>query len=409
MKTIVLLNLNSYLGGGEVLVVRLAEQLKLKGQPYKVICLWDSYIHKECIKNQLQWECWPISNDSILYMNRKEKKRVFLFMEQTLSGIENPFVYTFCFRDVYNVLYLKGKIQKKLYIGTGIYHPDDTKYVATRTIYAKRNRDINRCILQQYCDNNSAVFMSERCHESSCVAGDDYPLIPLPITKAKTYDTIRQEKHKKILWIGRLVGFKLPAIMEIIRFVEVNPYYSLTILGYGTEEKRIKGYIRKKRLKNVTLIGKTDPAKLPDIIRSNDIGYVMGTSILECAAWGIPVVKAAIMPRKMAAKRNDICIGIFGEVRNYDMGEVDLTDKSAVYSLRDCIEKIQNNYDAYCRMTNQFVKEFDIQAIIDKYIKLWEYSEFLLNDMSVEFPHISGIRFFLKRVLYKKILLRLNN
>ena len=409
MKTILLFNLNSYLGGGEVLVVRLAEQLKLKGQPYKVICLLDSYIHKECIKNQLQWECWPIPNDSVLYMNREEKKRILLFMEQTLSGIENPFVYTFCFREVYNIAYLTWKVQMELYIGTGIYHPDDTKYVSTRTIYGKKNRRINRGLLQQYCDNDSAVFMSERCHESSCVIGDDYPLIPLPITRTQSYDIMGRENHNRILWIGRLVSFKLPAIMEIIRFVEENPRFSLTILGYGTEEKRIKGYIRKKRLKNVTMIGKTDPAKLPDIIRSNDIGYVMGTSILECAAWGIPVVKAAIMPRKMAAKRNDICIGIFGEVRNYDMGEVDLTDKSGVYSLQDCIEKIEKKYDAYCRMTNQFVKEFDIQAIIDKYIKLWEHSEFLLNDISVEFPHISGIRFFLKRILYKKILSRLNN
>ena len=61
---IILFNLNKYLGGGEVILLRFAEHLKSKNVPFSILCMNDSYIFNKALENDYKTILWPSSVDS---------------------------------------------------------------------------------------------------------------------------------------------------------------------------------------------------------------------------------------------------------------------------------------------------------------------------------------------------------
>ena len=81
---IILNNLNSYLGGGEVLLIRFATYLKKRNIPFLILCSEKSYIELECINNNFHYVCWYPNEQTCHYLQRKDDEA----LSKTLSELK---------------------------------------------------------------------------------------------------------------------------------------------------------------------------------------------------------------------------------------------------------------------------------------------------------------------------------
>ena len=105
-----------------------------------------------------------------------------------------------------------------------------------------------------------------------------------------------------ILFVGRIE--KRKGLIYLVRAFEilVKKYQNirLIIVGEGTEEKKIKDYIKRRRISNIFFEGRVKEDNLPKYYRSADIccfpsisGEAFGIVLLEAMASGKPVVAFA--------------------------------------------------------------------------------------------------------------------
>ena len=105
-----------------------------------------------------------------------------------------------------------------------------------------------------------------------------------------------------ILFVGRLE--KRKGLIYLVRAFEIlikkHQNIRLIIVGEGMEEKRIKDYIKEKRISNIFFEGRIKEDDLPKYYRSADIccfpslsGEAFGIVLLEAMASGKPVVAFA--------------------------------------------------------------------------------------------------------------------
>ncbi|OAA26749.1 hypothetical protein AT15_06275 [Kosmotoga arenicorallina S304] len=404
---IVLFNLNSYLGGGEVLLVRLAEEFAKKDVEFCIVSSFDDgYINDEAKKYGFYVIRWPIPNDSVLYMTKNEKRKVIDFFAKKFHNNAKLEIFTFCFRDIYNAYVVFSNLNSiRATYSTGIFHPRDTHYLASYSLRKKRIIGINRKLLEIYVNYQSVSFMNEMNLQASLKNFDNssYKIIPLPIPEHNEQSkkkAILSNRVIRIVWVGRFVDFKLSSIIMIIDFVRRNPGYHLTLIGYGPCEKRIRRYIRKNSVPNVDFAGKVHPDELDKKLLNYDIGYCMGTSILETAKLGIPTVIAAMLPKNYYKKNQGVCLGIFGKDSGFNLGELDIDDKSHLSSIDDCIKDIVENYAEYSSLTLSHVHRFEMGEITEEYLNLIKSSTLCLEKDSVVLPKPPIIKYVAKRIIY---------
>lgn len=410
---IVLFNLNSYLGGGEVLLLRIAKEFKAKNIEFCIVSSHeDGYINEEANRLNFNLIKWPCFNDSVIYMNKKDKNKIIDFFNKQFVNYNKLNVFTFCFRDIYNAYVAFTRIENTVVtFSTGIFHPDDTKYLSSYSLQKKKIIKRNKEVLYKYVNYGSVLFMNEANLYSSldCVNNIHYNIIPLPIpietsinlrVLAPTINEIR------IVWVGRFVNFKYSSIIMMLNFIKDNPNFHLTLIGYGNYKQRIEKYIKKRNIQNIDIIGPVSPNELDQLIDKSHIGYCMGTSILETAKLGIPTLIAPILsPKYHKSSYEQKCLGIFGENSEFNLGERITKNESEFRSIKMCIDKILNNYESYSKLTINHVQKFELGIISNQYFKLITDSklQFKKDEIALSKPPI--IKYVAKKIFYslKKI------
>jgi hypothetical protein len=406
MKIIILFNLNDYLGGGEVLLLRIAERFKEKDIKFIIIGSYgNGYITDEAYNNKYALVRWPYKNSSVCYMNKKERAYVSNYFYKIFSKYHEIYIFTFCFRDIYNSIIAFKKLENmNVFLSTGIFHPNDIRYLSSYSIKKKKYLNNNQNVLKKYVNHKCAIFMNERTLYSTFgyVNTYMYQIIPLPIqmlSSRKNYIT-KKDSIFKIIYIGRFVNFKLSSIIMILNYIKLHPQDQLTIIGYGNCENIIKSYIKKHSIKNVNILGKIHPNELNDIILEHDIAYCMGTSALETAKYGIPTIIAPMLPKNYWRKKMDICLGIFGENKDFNLGEIDKKNNSKFESLHICINKIKNNYQNYQLLTLNHIKNFDLDKITNQYLNIIQNSNLKISEIEQYFLKAPILKYIAKKFYY---------
>lgn len=133
---------------------------------------------------------------------------------------------------------------------------------------------------------------------------------PILLTTTKVNDSLIKSVHiekrdghiKNILFLSRIEKYK--GIYEALETFELlqkkYQHLQLTIVGEGTELKNVRTYIKKKRLKNVSIRGALFGQELINTFKSSDL-YIfpsysegMPTSVLEAMAFGLPVITSSV-------------------------------------------------------------------------------------------------------------------
>ena len=104
---LVLVNFNSYLGGGETLMVRMASYVKNSKSSYCMLCTEQSYIYDDLRKNNVG-NIITVQNDKadFYYKNAEERKVILSEIKDKLPQSSEYSFVTFCMRDLYMIIQL---------------------------------------------------------------------------------------------------------------------------------------------------------------------------------------------------------------------------------------------------------------------------------------------------------------
>jgi hypothetical protein len=419
---IVLINFNSYLGGGETLFVRFSAYLEQNGYNFLSICLKDSYIYQDLQRYKIpQNKIKAIfANPDYYYLDKNDRKRFLDILKEEIGQSHKITVrfVSFCLRDLYTVFALSC-FYEKCSITHLILHIEDDLYVCQTLLdklllklFNKRyfgninNKRFNQTLLLLLNKKQGLISMADVINRvwkaKSQIEIPDIRTIPLPsftyLEEAKT----KRSNNKKIIWIGRLVDFKIPSLCAMIEFVDKHDDYYLSIVGAGDKQK-IKKYARRHNLdlSRVTFVGEILYQDLGQIIDSHSIGYAMGTSLVELSQYRIPVIIAlASFNHNFFDKR--ICGGLFyNQRKGCDGSELQITPiKQIDLTIDDAIKKIENDYQNIADACYNFARDgFSLDRNFSDYILAITQTKLLDDkDQYIDLPSASTFR----RYIYRK-------
>lgn len=412
-ETIVLVNFNIYLGGGETLLVRFASFLERHNIDFNVLCQTNSFIEKELSKkNKIKDKFISLDIDpNYYYLNRFKRKQL---VEKILHRLDKDKVYrfvTFCLRDLYTTFSLSEYFNKfsithlilhpedDLYVGQTIIDKIRYKFLGKREFNSKNTINFNHHLIRKLDLNNGLISMTEIItsiwnNRLNIVMDDNY-IVPLPsFTKPQT-DIPVQKFSKTIIWIGRIVDFKIPSLIAMIHFVNESGYH-LTIVGKGNISE-IKRYIEVNKLNEecFTFLGEVEYKDLPEVISEHSIGYAMGTSLIELAKFKIPVIVALASFDHKKFKRQ-ICGGIFfNKYKGCDGTDLLYKKEEEINTtIRSTISEIESNYQFIAESCYKYAEsEFNEETNFTRYLKIIHKTKFLTNDdKNVSIPEASAVR-----------------
>lgn len=418
---IILVNFNSYLGGGETLAVRFSDYLYKNNMSFKILCLNDSYISKDLRRYGIPDELIAdIDLDpNYYYLTDKERKVFLTKISAIIPNDSRVNVITFCSRDLFTFVDVTKK-RSNIVLTHLILHDQDNLYVCQSLLDKVKLKffHVQSFSNKKQITYNSHLFnllSSSNCTIPQCdlqvtlwrdvygIKLDFRNVVPLPVCDFSLFNPeFRIINNKKIIWVGRVVDFKIPALCSMISFVNRHPDYSLTIVGDG-DMKSVKEFISSRSFttSNISFVGEVDYAQLPAIIKSHDIGYAMGTSIIEIGKWGIPVIMALGAPHKVFFKR-DICGGLYTNVAKGNVGENLYCGQSEdeQSTIDDAIIYIEKNYEASARDCYNCIRSmYDINTNIENYLGIVRRSKI------IDFSHINIPKSsWLRRILFRGLI-----
>ena len=419
-EVIVLVNFNKYLGGGETLMVRFCEYLRVNNQNFIVICSKESFIKSELISIEINPNfIREVSLDhNFFYLNQTNRREFVKDLKNKIGNHSKVRFVTFQMRDLYTVFNLSNEF-KKCSITHLILHPQDNFYLGQTIInkiyYKIFNQRIfsnskilkfNQKLLHNLNNKKSLISMSEIINlfweKTFQIKIPKNRIVPLPSFKVINRD-IEDKciRNNKIIWIGRLVDFKIPSILAMINFISNQTNYEFSIVGDG-DIKKIQDYIDRYKLdtKRIHFLGKVPYDKLGEVIKKHSIGYGMGTSLIELAKYKIPVIVAlASLDHKLF--KNQICGGLFfNKSKGYDGTDLILKSPESIGTfIGPTIKEIELDYDQISKRCWDFAKnEFSENENFSKYVEIIQNSSELNSlDKKTQIPSVG----FLRSLLHK--------
>lgn len=368
---IVLFNLNTYIGGGETLLSRYAMYLEVNNIDYLIVCAKGSYIKSFAQNNKLKFINWPLVGDSLIY-KRKAVAKVQDFFIDNLPKDGTINFFTFCMRDYVNASLVFKDLNFDAKIFHGVYHNQDYKYLSSFSFNPKHYHVFFKDILRNLYSNNAVLFMNNHGFiESIGKSNSDLTpnFRPIPITLSdddfiSTEMPILAGKIDKILCISRFAAFKIGAVVAFLRLARKNPSLNFTLVGHGPFEFLVTFLIRLWSLSNITLLTDVVPSQLKEIISKHYIGYAQGTSILEIAKLGKPVIIAPYSRLADIFNSKFSTYGIFGFVDGaFIFGDLVYKKGFPSMSLQNALNDIILDYSNFKKGTLETVKDYDSNEI----------------------------------------------
>lgn len=393
---IYLINTNSYLGGGETLLLRMYEKLISQEYQVTVICRKESFIF-ESLSEKDNVKSYD-DETKYLYCSEGKQTKYLNFLSSVIQ--DKAVIVTFFLEDLITVnefLYIKPKGYAKLC--HLFLHPLDILY-GSESLYSKVKRNIritapsytnnkarseNKFLVDNLLANRSAIFMNVACKQSTISLESLNDVIPLPVVSMKDVKFNYNPSSKvKVVWLGRLVDFKIPAIISMLEFIRMNEAYEFHIYGAGSSAFVNDKFGELLSSSRVFLHGGVAYHKLNEEMKKYDIGYGMGTSFIELLSCGLPTVVALANPDFLKFDQS-ICAGFASQLNFGNVGDELYGDPFfKAPTIKECMEKIKNKpYETWkvdyehCEAT--FNQERNINAYIEKIKSVGSYEPIKYN------------------------------
>lgn len=413
-ELIILLNFNTYQGGGETLLLRFAKYLRDNKIDFLIFCSENSFIHNELKKieySECNFHSTNLSYD-LPYLSEKKKKQFIDDLSKTICKDVKARLVSFCMRDLYaaflvsrelsnsSISHLILHIQDNLFLGQTLW--DKFQYISlrARNFTNKKNIKLNRLALTVVNKNGGLISMAQIINDfwlkSFKFLIPNENVVPLPSFRLIPGVEYKLLSNKRIIWIGRIVDFKIPSIIAMIEFVSSNENYSLTIVGDG-DRKVIFDYVDSKSLdiSRVSFLGEVPYQELGDVIKGHSIGYAMGTSLIELAMFKIPVIVAlASYDHELFVRQ--ICGGIFfNKQKGCDGSDLMLNNQSDIKTtISEMIYKIEFDYLNISKRCHEFAERgFSETDNFEAYFDIIKQSKIMSKlQKNIDIPKASYLR-----------------
>lgn len=274
------------LGGAELLLIRLANDLYKSGYEVGIVDVQNGWI-SENIQN---------SNIKTIYIG---KEKVLLPDNATLITTSN-FIYSldnhfkrsntkllFWTVQPYNVIISMPYIHRYEIL---------EKIIFTRLEGFYNHEVIHKPkqLLSKLIASNSIVAMDNVCN---IVLKKNYGLeyhrfLPIYIYSKEIYNRSALGEKFQLLWLGRIDNeFKKHILIKLISDIQDCDFFHkihLNIVGEGDGLDEVKNFC--KNLNNIRFLGTLRGNQLESVLAQTNIGFAMGTSALDIANLGIPTV-----------------------------------------------------------------------------------------------------------------------
>jgi hypothetical protein len=371
---ILLLNLNAYIGGGETLLIRMAQHLHSTGRPYQIMAAaGDCWIAREAARLGLECQAWPARQHSITYQSNDERTCTVAAMEELFGNRGELRIFTFCMRDLYNALYVFTRMPRlRAWFAHGIYHPEDVRYLSSLSFCPARIVGFNRRLARSLYDARAILFVNRNglneslCNGRPCSEDTASAAVfaPLPIAIAggipeRRLPPMHAARKLRIICISRFVVFKVGAVLAIMRHVRSRDDAELLVIGHGRWKLVLDAWMLLRCARNIRILTDVGPAQLDAHIDSCDVGYAQGTSILEIAKRGVPVLIAPYSRIRDVFNRRFPTLGIFGDTQDASAFG-DVTDLRGVrtYAIAERMATLERDYAIHQKRSSDFVRTF---------------------------------------------------
>jgi len=228
----------------------------------------------------------------------------------------------------------------------------------------------------------------------------------VPVPAAKAFEWQRKKimpgtKDKlNICWIGRLCDFKshiliftIQRLSEIAKEMKIPIQYY--VIGKGPFEEQIRQLNVNNEYFEILFKGAMNPTDLDEFILSDiDVISAMGTSALEGAKFGIPVILLDISYYPM---KGDYHFRWLHDTINFDLGH-DITNKdieTGNKSLQQMLNNLVNNYQQLSNLSySYFINNHDIEIVSNLVIKNATESNLCFSDIDKRLLCKSFVRRF---------------
>lgn len=412
---IALFNFNSYLGGGETLLVRWASYMENNGIDYRLFFRKDSFIEKE-LKNRMipNEKLCPIKNNpDYYYIDDNDRSHLLSEINAYLNNMHSVNLVSFCTRELYTLVdYCKQN--KKATLSHMILHNQDNLYLCqslfdkfkmrlgfSRGFSRKAMISFNTNLYNYISDNSVVISQSEL---QAALLRDRFGInikkeriVALPVCDFSKIKRFKPINNHKVIWIGRICDTKIPSLCAMIKVINRLTDYSLTIVGDGDMDIIYK-YIDDNCIdkSKITFVGEVQYERLGDIIKGHSIGYAIGTSIMEIGKYGIPTIMALYSP-SCSFFEKEICGGLYSNVSLGNIGDNLFFPEfgEQEFDIETVLHNIDNNYEKASNDCYNYIKDScDLNTNLSKYIDLIEKSN-IINTSHIKIPKASIIRKFI--------------
>lgn len=411
---VILLNFNSYQGGGETLLIRFAEYLRVRKTDFLIFCSLDGFIYSELKRREFSHTSFiGIGLDSnILYLNENDKNAFLDILLNKIGYKTKARLVSFCMRDLYIAFLVSQKIQEctishlvlhiqdDLFLGQTIADKVFINFFGKRKFSNYKFIKLNRLALATVNETSGLISMAKIIndfwYETFRLQIPDSHVIPLPSFRAIPGVDYQSVNNKRIIWIGRIVDFKIPAIIAMLEFLSNNEEYSLTIVGEGNR-RVILNYIKIYGIDitRVKFEGEVSYQDLGKIIQGHSIGYGMGTSLIELAMYKLPVI-IALASYDHKFFKAPVCGGVFyDKPKGCDGSDLILNRPGFIgINISEVINEIENDYLNLSRKCFEFTESgYSENSNFEAYLNVIMQTEEMSNEQKkIEFPKISLLR-----------------
>lgn len=239
-------------------------------------------------------------------------------------------------------------------------------------------KKIKSALLKMICDDTIAL-MDYNNYSSLQKAFklnlDHISYLPVPIVGECINKTsfVRQDNDSlSFMWISRIDEDKKNAVLTIMNEInEVSKQFNckLFIVGDGNAMEKVKQYSSRFEY-DIIFLGRLMGNELNSFIDEKvDIGIAMGTSILEIAKRGKPVIVKGLMPRIYQSGELDDYI-FLNEEYGFSLGAPEFPNQGQS-SFEKKVDIILSDYSSYAKADYEYVvKNHSIHATCDKLLDI---------------------------------------
>lgn len=278
----IVFNLNSYLGGGEVIAVKLTQYLKFSGKNTILACSHESYIQRN--SNNLDKIIIP-SAISLIY----GKEQLYFFDELVAECRKFEEVNLICLnmRELYNAIIIVQRF-KLTHVKLFFYvlHPGEPDYLCSFSWNKIRKIEKNRAIISQLSNAGAVAFCSINAVRHSNIKNLNGAVCGLPFDDSQVISNFSMTGNKKSnskyhLMISRVVWAKLGSCLTFLLLARKMKSDKFGLIGYGPLMPILKMLSRLFKVKNIVFHGKLYGNSLLQEVNKSDIGYAQGMSMFE--------------------------------------------------------------------------------------------------------------------------------